>query len=597
MHLASELSFITETYHKLATEVMAERALTEMLSDSPGGELVRTGSPNFVCSVLPVHWRSNKTLPVAFKVIALGEVMDGTLVTVRAGNDENYCGELRNATAIMKNQVAKFNDLRFVGRSGRGKSFSLTIAVASSPPQVTTYQKAIKVTVDGPREPRSKTRQQQQFHFGFGQRAFLGGYTGALDHLNRSADFAMTLSRMPNCQNMSQTLATFGTSSSNHWGYASSPYSTYLGSGFPNCAAAIQGTTSSFSAAGGLLPDLTSMNSISGPEYNSSTPASNSSVLTADSGVSPASDVDPLGAATDRLLSAGGSGGVSSTSNNNNAPPLVREASSHQQQQQLQQQQQQQQQQRIASGSNGQGGLVGSGTGGTTPTGAGSYLHSGLGSPTADFGRDEQQLYGQTHLQVQNTTSLLHQQSQPLHTHHQNQHGNNMSTSSSSSANILTPSNTSLMQQQQQNHHQQQLLQNQGISGGGGSSSSSSAGSSMSYLGSFPAAAAASAFFYSQLYLNDFDSSGTAGNPQNQIHHQSGATHHQSLARSSSGSNGILNQHGQSMGGGIGGRGQHGGIHPGGGMMVGSVGGSGGNGAGGGGGGAGELTHGVWRPY
>ncbi|ODM96062.1 Runt-related transcription factor 1 [Orchesella cincta] len=138
--------------------VMAERALTEMLTDSPGGELVRTGSPNLVCSVLPVHWRSNKTLPVAFKVIALGEIMDGTLVTVRAGNDENYCGELRNATAIMKNQVAKFNDLRFVGRSGRGKSFTLTISVASSPAQVATYSKAIKVTVDGPREPRSKTR-------------------------------------------------------------------------------------------------------------------------------------------------------------------------------------------------------------------------------------------------------------------------------------------------------------------------------------------------------------------------------------------------------------------------------------------------------
>ena len=47
---------------------MAERALTEMLTDSPGGELVRTGSPNLVCSVLPIHWRSNKTLPVAFKV-------------------------------------------------------------------------------------------------------------------------------------------------------------------------------------------------------------------------------------------------------------------------------------------------------------------------------------------------------------------------------------------------------------------------------------------------------------------------------------------------------------------------------------------------
>lgn len=52
----------------------------------------------------------------------MGEVGDGTLVTVRAGNDENCCAELRNSTAVMKNQVAKFNDLRFVGRSGRGKT-------------------------------------------------------------------------------------------------------------------------------------------------------------------------------------------------------------------------------------------------------------------------------------------------------------------------------------------------------------------------------------------------------------------------------------------------------------------------------------------
>lgn len=78
-----------------------------------------------MCSVLPAHWRSNKTLPVAFKVVALGEVGDGTLVTVRAGNDENCCAELRNSTALMKNQVAKFNDLRFVGRSGRGESLKI----------------------------------------------------------------------------------------------------------------------------------------------------------------------------------------------------------------------------------------------------------------------------------------------------------------------------------------------------------------------------------------------------------------------------------------------------------------------------------------
>ncbi|KAF7496230.1 Runt-related transcription factor 2 [Sarcoptes scabiei] len=132
-----------------------ERLLNEMISEHPGA-FCRTGSPAIICTPLPTHWRSNKTLPVAFRVIALSEVSDGTLVTVKAGNDENWCGELRNSSAIFKNQVAKFNDLRFVGRSGRGKSFSLTITLATNPPQIATYYKAIKVTVDGPREPRSK---------------------------------------------------------------------------------------------------------------------------------------------------------------------------------------------------------------------------------------------------------------------------------------------------------------------------------------------------------------------------------------------------------------------------------------------------------
>ncbi|KAG7209801.1 hypothetical protein KM043_011417 [Ampulex compressa] len=128
------------------------------------GDLVQTGSPAILCSALPTHWRSNKSLPVAFKVVTLDDVSDGTLVTIRAGNDENCCGELRNCTAVMKNQVAKFNDLRFVGRSGRGKSFSLTIQINTVPFQVATYTKAIKVTVDGPREPRSKSN---QFGHGF----------------------------------------------------------------------------------------------------------------------------------------------------------------------------------------------------------------------------------------------------------------------------------------------------------------------------------------------------------------------------------------------------------------------------------------------
>lgn len=128
------------------------------------GELVQTGSPMILCSTLPTHWRSNKSLPCAFKVIALDyDIPDGTEVVISAGNDENCTPELRNNTALIKNGVAKFNDLRFVGRSGRGKSFSVTITIrasiipmASIPDQIATYNKAIKVTVDGPREPRSK---------------------------------------------------------------------------------------------------------------------------------------------------------------------------------------------------------------------------------------------------------------------------------------------------------------------------------------------------------------------------------------------------------------------------------------------------------
>lgn len=39
---------------------------------------------------------------------------------VLAGNEENGCAEVRNNVAYMKDQVARFSDLRFVGKSGRG---------------------------------------------------------------------------------------------------------------------------------------------------------------------------------------------------------------------------------------------------------------------------------------------------------------------------------------------------------------------------------------------------------------------------------------------------------------------------------------------
>lgn len=136
--------------------LLTEKLFWEAMNEKP--QLIQTGSPNILCTPLPPHWRSNKSLPYAFKVLVLSKVSDGTRVTLSAGNDENCCAEVKNSVAHIQNNVARFNDLRFVGRSGRGKSFNVSITVETSPPQVATYLKAIKVTVDGPREPRNKNR-------------------------------------------------------------------------------------------------------------------------------------------------------------------------------------------------------------------------------------------------------------------------------------------------------------------------------------------------------------------------------------------------------------------------------------------------------
>ncbi|XP_073338098.1 runt-related transcription factor 2 [Pagrus major] len=146
------------TNHQLEDQEV--RALLHQRSTAPPRGLVQTDSPNFLCSSLPKHWRCNKTLPRAFTVVALGnDVPDGVVVTVMAGNEDNSSAELRNATATMKQGYAHFNDLRFIGRSGRGKSFTISINVLTSPPQIATLHRAIKVTVDGQRLPR---RQRQK---------------------------------------------------------------------------------------------------------------------------------------------------------------------------------------------------------------------------------------------------------------------------------------------------------------------------------------------------------------------------------------------------------------------------------------------------
>ncbi|KTG36590.1 hypothetical protein cypCar_00017589 [Cyprinus carpio] len=61
---------------------LESRTVVDVLADH-AGELVRTDSPNFLCSVLPSHWRCNKTLPVAFKRLQKSRSLEGiTIATI-----------------------------------------------------------------------------------------------------------------------------------------------------------------------------------------------------------------------------------------------------------------------------------------------------------------------------------------------------------------------------------------------------------------------------------------------------------------------------------------------------------------------------------
>ncbi|XP_076374026.1 uncharacterized protein LOC143258647 isoform X3 [Tachypleus tridentatus] len=198
MHLPTDLFGSSADTPDTMTDFLlpGERALHEALSEHPG-ELVRTASPSVLCSALPSHWRSNKTLPVAFKVVALADVTDGTVVTLRAGNDENFCAELRNSSAVMKNHVAKFNDLRFVGRSGRGQQ-----------------------------------QQLRAFATAFGQRPPFLDPLREWEHLRRKAAEQWTLEfprRMPGAPaDHVQALHLAGTE--HHWNPYAPPYPSYLAS-------------------------------------------------------------------------------------------------------------------------------------------------------------------------------------------------------------------------------------------------------------------------------------------------------------------------------------------------------------------------------
>uniref|UniRef100_A0A183A9A9 Runt domain-containing protein n=1 Tax=Echinostoma caproni TaxID=27848 RepID=A0A183A9A9_9TREM len=86
-------------------------------------DLIQTSSPHLFCTPLPKHWRSNKSLPNQFRVVSLITIPDGTRVSVSAGNEDRPFAELKNPITVMHGNEARFSDLRFLGRSGRGESF------------------------------------------------------------------------------------------------------------------------------------------------------------------------------------------------------------------------------------------------------------------------------------------------------------------------------------------------------------------------------------------------------------------------------------------------------------------------------------------
>ncbi|KNC73573.1 hypothetical protein SARC_13870, partial [Sphaeroforma arctica JP610] len=81
-------------------------------------------------------------------VYALCIVPDGTECTVHAQNEEALFSEMKNNSATIVNGVATFEDLRFVGRSGRGKTLTVTVKILTHPPMTAQLFDHIKITVD-----------------------------------------------------------------------------------------------------------------------------------------------------------------------------------------------------------------------------------------------------------------------------------------------------------------------------------------------------------------------------------------------------------------------------------------------------------------
>ena len=79
------------------------------------------------------------------QVYALVPIVNGTEATLVASNEEFPNAQTRNNQCRFHNNVATFDDLRIVGRSGRTRAFDIIITIHTTPPQVAVLHEIIKV--------------------------------------------------------------------------------------------------------------------------------------------------------------------------------------------------------------------------------------------------------------------------------------------------------------------------------------------------------------------------------------------------------------------------------------------------------------------
>ncbi len=66
------------------------------------------------------HWRKNKSLRFILRTKQHMDIKNNTRVIIFAGNESNPCASLKNNVSWFRDGQAEFNDLRFLGASGRG---------------------------------------------------------------------------------------------------------------------------------------------------------------------------------------------------------------------------------------------------------------------------------------------------------------------------------------------------------------------------------------------------------------------------------------------------------------------------------------------